>query len=225
MPGLEKAPDGEYLTDRLTAEAEKFIEANKDRPFFLYLPHYAVHIPLRAKQELVAKYRADGRAGHAEQPDLRRDGREPGRERRPGRCRSSTTLKLADNTIVIFTSRQRRPGDAGGAEHAGDDQRPAARGQGLPLRGRHPRAADRPRAGRGEAGPDQRRAGVAASTCSRRCCELCGVTSRREAGRRQPAARAAGRAACRATRSTGTTRTTPTRAAGPAGRSGPATGS
>jgi hypothetical protein len=29
MPGLQEAPDGEYLTDRLTAEAEKFIEANK----------------------------------------------------------------------------------------------------------------------------------------------------------------------------------------------------
>ena len=56
MPGLEQAPEGEYLTDRLTAEAEKFIEANRDQPFFLYLAHYAVHIPLKAKAELVAKY-------------------------------------------------------------------------------------------------------------------------------------------------------------------------
>ncbi len=39
--GLEKAEEGEYLTDRLAAEAEKFIEENKDKPFFLYLPHYA----------------------------------------------------------------------------------------------------------------------------------------------------------------------------------------
>jgi arylsulfatase A-like enzyme len=45
MPGLEEAPDGEYLTDRLTAEAVRFIERNRDRPFFLYLAHYAVHIP------------------------------------------------------------------------------------------------------------------------------------------------------------------------------------
>jgi arylsulfatase A-like enzyme len=37
MPGLEKAPDGEYLTDRLTTEAEKFIQANRDKPFFLYI--------------------------------------------------------------------------------------------------------------------------------------------------------------------------------------------
>src|SRR5205809_982921 len=57
MPGLEKAPDGEYLTDRLTAEAEKFIDTNRDRPFFLYLAHYAVHIPLKAKADLIAKYK------------------------------------------------------------------------------------------------------------------------------------------------------------------------
>jgi arylsulfatase A-like enzyme len=56
IPGLDTAPDGEYLTDRLAAEAEKFIAANKDRPFFLYLPHHAVHTPLRAKPDVVAKY-------------------------------------------------------------------------------------------------------------------------------------------------------------------------
>jgi arylsulfatase A len=50
-------PD-EYLTDRLTAEAEKFIDANKDGPFFLYLAHYAVHIPLQAKQRMMAHYTA-----------------------------------------------------------------------------------------------------------------------------------------------------------------------
>jgi arylsulfatase A len=60
MPGLERAPAGEYLTDRLTAEAEGFLEQSvrAGRPFFLYLPHYAVHIPMRAKAELIAKYRA-----------------------------------------------------------------------------------------------------------------------------------------------------------------------
>ncbi|MCA9040165.1 MAG: sulfatase, partial [Planctomycetaceae bacterium] len=48
--------DGTYLADFLTSEAERFIEENQDRPFFLYLPHYAVHIPLEAKQELIKKY-------------------------------------------------------------------------------------------------------------------------------------------------------------------------
>lgn len=34
------------LTDRYTQEAVKFIEANKSRPFFLYMPHTMVHVPL-----------------------------------------------------------------------------------------------------------------------------------------------------------------------------------
>jgi arylsulfatase A len=58
MPKLERAPDGQYLPDRLTEEAEQFIEQHLERPFFLYLSHYSVHIPMRAKPELIAKYRA-----------------------------------------------------------------------------------------------------------------------------------------------------------------------
>lgn len=56
MPGLEPAQDGEYLTDRLTTEAESIIEANRDNPFFLYFAHYAVHTPLKAKAGYVARY-------------------------------------------------------------------------------------------------------------------------------------------------------------------------
>jgi len=47
---------GEYLTDRLTNVAVQFIEDNKERPFFLYLSHYAVHIPIQAPKDLIAKY-------------------------------------------------------------------------------------------------------------------------------------------------------------------------
>lgn len=50
--------EGEYLTDRLTDEAIKFIEANRDRPFLLYLPHYAVHNPVQAKADRIERYRA-----------------------------------------------------------------------------------------------------------------------------------------------------------------------
>jgi len=63
IPSIPEGPSGEYLTDRLTDEAEKFIERNRQRPFFLYLAHYAVHTPLQAKKELVEKYQA------AAQPD------------------------------------------------------------------------------------------------------------------------------------------------------------
>ena len=55
-PNLEKAPKGEYLTDRISDEAVKFIEANKVGPFFLYLTHYAVHSPVQAKKDITAKY-------------------------------------------------------------------------------------------------------------------------------------------------------------------------
>ena len=53
---LPDGPVGEYLTDRLATECEKFIEANKDRPFFLNFCAYAVHTPLQAKKEMIKKY-------------------------------------------------------------------------------------------------------------------------------------------------------------------------
>lgn len=57
-PGLEDAPDDEYLTDRLTNEAVKFIHGHKDKPWALYLTHFAVHTPLDARKDLVGKYEA-----------------------------------------------------------------------------------------------------------------------------------------------------------------------
>ncbi len=56
LPGLQTSQKGEYLTDRLNQEALKFIVENRERPFFLYLAHFTVHIPLQAKEELIAKY-------------------------------------------------------------------------------------------------------------------------------------------------------------------------
>jgi len=44
------APDG-YITDYYTEQAVEVIEANKDRPFFLYLAHWAPHTPLQATRE------------------------------------------------------------------------------------------------------------------------------------------------------------------------------
>ena len=55
---LSGGTSGEYLTDRLTDEAIRFIESNREKPFFLYFAHYAVHTPLQAKKELIAHYRA-----------------------------------------------------------------------------------------------------------------------------------------------------------------------
>jgi arylsulfatase A len=55
-PPIQGNFDGEYLPDRLSHEACAFIEANKDEPFFLYLSHYAVHIPIEGKEGKIAKY-------------------------------------------------------------------------------------------------------------------------------------------------------------------------
>ena len=49
-------PENSYLTDYLNDQADQFIRENKDRPWLLYLTHFAVHTPLDAKRELVAKY-------------------------------------------------------------------------------------------------------------------------------------------------------------------------
>ncbi|MDB6140305.1 MAG: N-acetylgalactosamine 6-sulfate sulfatase [Verrucomicrobiaceae bacterium] len=65
---LPDGPPGEFLPERLTAEAVKFVEANKDKPFFLYLPHYAVHTPINARKEVIAKYQAKRAAGGHSNP-------------------------------------------------------------------------------------------------------------------------------------------------------------
>ena len=60
-PRLSDGPAGEYLTDRLTDEAIRFIEQNQKDPFFVYLPHYAVHNPMQAKEEHIKKFREKAR--------------------------------------------------------------------------------------------------------------------------------------------------------------------
>jgi arylsulfatase A-like enzyme len=56
MKGLEGGPNGEYLTDRLTDESLKWVDKNKDHPFFLYLANFAVHDPIQGRGDLVVKY-------------------------------------------------------------------------------------------------------------------------------------------------------------------------
>jgi arylsulfatase A len=43
---VEREPDQSQLTRRYTEEAIAFIEANRGRPFFLYLAHTMAHVPL-----------------------------------------------------------------------------------------------------------------------------------------------------------------------------------
>lgn len=102
IPGLEHAPDGEYLTDRLTAESIKFIESNRDKPFFLYLSHYTVHIPLKAKAELIEKYKR-GRPGEQGNP-IYAAMIESLDEGVGCIVAKLDELKLTDRTLIVFTS-------------------------------------------------------------------------------------------------------------------------
>jgi arylsulfatase A-like enzyme len=56
IPNLENGPDGEYMTDRLAAEAVNFIDAQADNPFLLYFSFYNVHAPFSAPQPGVEKF-------------------------------------------------------------------------------------------------------------------------------------------------------------------------
>ncbi len=104
IPGLEQGMPGEYLTDRLTEEALAFMETNRNRPFFLYLAHYAVHIPLAAKPELVEKYEGQAPAGSS-QTNAIYAAMIDSVDQSVGRILARLEdWNLADRTVVIFMS-------------------------------------------------------------------------------------------------------------------------
>lgn len=96
--------EGEYLADRLTEESEKFIEANKDKPFFLYLSHYAVHLPLEAKEEITEKYRVRVKPGQAQNNPVYAAMMESVDDSVGRIMAKLEEVGVADNTVVIFTS-------------------------------------------------------------------------------------------------------------------------
>jgi arylsulfatase A-like enzyme len=104
MPGVAPRAPGEYLTDRLAEEAAEFIRRNRDRPFFLYLSHYAPHTRLAGKPDKVAKYRARPGAGKdRNHPELA--AMIESLDESVGRVLSTLDeLKLAERTVVLFTS-------------------------------------------------------------------------------------------------------------------------
>ena len=52
---IEKNPDQNKITKRYTEYAIQFIEKNKDKPFFLYLPHAMPHVPLGVSEKFEGK--------------------------------------------------------------------------------------------------------------------------------------------------------------------------
>jgi arylsulfatase A-like enzyme len=94
MIELLTGDDQDRLTARYTDEAVKFITENKDRPFFLYVPHSAVHTPIHPGEKFRDKSK-NGRYGDwVEEVDWS-----------VGRVLDTLReLKLAENTLVMFSS-------------------------------------------------------------------------------------------------------------------------
>lgn len=81
----------------ITAAAEEFIAANKDRPFFCYVPHNNPHIPLAAPEELVAKNKDAFHPTYAAMIETL--------DQSIGRLMAKIdALGLTERTIFIFTS-------------------------------------------------------------------------------------------------------------------------
>jgi arylsulfatase A-like enzyme len=103
-PYIEDGPEGEYLTDRLTGEALKFIESHRDQPFYMNLWHYAVHTPLHVEKYRVDKYRDKtdprGRQGNAMMAGMIESMDQSLGELLDG----LEAMDLLDKTTIIFTS-------------------------------------------------------------------------------------------------------------------------
>ncbi|HVX62417.1 MAG TPA: sulfatase [Pirellulales bacterium] len=120
IPTLTDGPKGEYLTDRLTDEALKFLDSVGERPFLLYFSHYAVHNPQQAKRETIEKYRAKAArlssSGPAFLPEGKRQARQiqnqpvyaamiESLDQSVGRVLDKLAERgLDENTVVFFTS-------------------------------------------------------------------------------------------------------------------------
>ena len=94
-----------YLTDYLTDRAVEFLDAQESssKPFFLYLPHFAVHLPLQAKPEIIAKYQRKKASGGHDKPAYA--AMIESLDESVGRIVAKLQdLNLIENTLVIFTS-------------------------------------------------------------------------------------------------------------------------
>lgn len=128
-------PEGQYLADFLTDKAVDFIKRHQNEPFFLYLPHFGVHSPFDAKADLIEKFKTKpGVGGHNSAiyaAMIASVDASVGRV-----MQTLDELKLADNTVLIFTSDnggvggynrpdglEREPGSEGKAKKAKTNDR------------------------------------------------------------------------------------------------------
>ena len=128
IPTLADGPDGEYLTDREAQEAVKFITTNKDKPFYLYLPHYCVHTPIQAKKDVTAKYAAKNVTDQKPRHDAYAAMVESVDDALGRILNTLDDLGIRDDTVIFFTS------DNGGLAQV-TDNRPLRAGKGSAYEG------------------------------------------------------------------------------------------
>ncbi len=128
-PKIPGGEPNEYLTDRLTDEAVEFIGDHRSEPFFLYLSHYAVHTPIQAKAELIAKYRDKPASGGQKSPVYA--AMVDSVDQSVGRIMDTLDrFNLTDRTVVFFFS------DNGGlARPTATNNSPLRSGKGFPFEG------------------------------------------------------------------------------------------
>ncbi|MBS0260345.1 MAG: sulfatase [Planctomycetes bacterium] len=96
---------GEYLSDRLTDEVLKFMDAAREQPFFVYLADHAVHAPFQPKPALLEHFERKGSAGKDRRDDPAYAATIAAVDQNVGRIMERLAkLGLADETIVVFTS-------------------------------------------------------------------------------------------------------------------------
>jgi arylsulfatase A-like enzyme len=101
---IEAPANQDELTQRYTQEAMNFIRNNKDNPFFLYLAHSMVHLPLHASAQFVGKSNNGIYGDAVEEVDWS-----------TGEImKTLTECGIDDNTLVIFTSDNGSTGRYGG---------------------------------------------------------------------------------------------------------------
>lgn len=116
---IEMEPNQRYITRRYTAEAISFIEANQDKPFFLYLPHSMPHWPQYASKDFSEKSANKAWGDAVEEIDWS-----------TGRIfERLKELGIDEKTLVVFTS------DNGGATHHGAANKPLRGGKGTTWEG------------------------------------------------------------------------------------------
>jgi len=104
LHNIEDRKEGEYLADRLTDEAEQFLEENKDDPFLLYLSHYSVHTPIQGKEDLTEKYRKKIEPGDEEKNPVYAAMVQSVDESVGSLMAKLEELNLVENTFVLLMS-------------------------------------------------------------------------------------------------------------------------